>query len=280
MQLPTINTSTAISHPRGEFDEDATIRVRDLSVTYHKRPALCNVGLDIFRNRITALIGPSGCGKTTFLNCLNRMTDLIDGCSVDGSVEFEGNDILSPTVDARSLRKNVGMIFQRPNPFALSIRANLHLPLRSHGIRKRAERDAMMEGALRDVGLWDEVGTRLHKSAVTLSGGQQQRLCIARALVLQPRVLLLDEPCSALDPLAAETVEKLIAGLRERYTVIIVTHNLAQARRLADDVAIFWSRGDCVQQRCGTLIETGPAAVVFENPQDTDAVAYLRGLRG
>lgn len=246
-----------------------------LSLRYDGASVLREVTLPIAGGRITAIVGPSGCGKTSFLCCINRLTDLIPGSHVEGSLRFGGDDILDRAADVVALRRRIGMIFQKPNPFPMSIRRNLDLPLREHGVRDRATRDAAIETSLRDVGLWDDVRERLGASALTLSGGQQQRLCIARALVLRPEVILLDEPCSALDPMASGVVEDLIVELRRRYTIVIVTHNLAQARRIADDVAVFWLR-----EGVGRLIEHGPSAAVFEQPADDITRAYLRGDRG
>lgn len=248
--------------------------VRGLRVAYDRRIVLDDVNLDVAAGRITALIGPSGCGKTTFLQCLNRLTDMVPRCRVEGSIRRHGRE-LRDTTDLPDLRRRVGMIFQKPNPFPLSIRRNLELPLKEHGLKDRTELERRIEGTLQDVGLWDEVKNRLHESATSLSGGQQQRLCLARALVLEPEALLMDEPTSALDPLASGVVEDLIRRLRERFTVVLVTHNLAQARRLADDAAMFWVRGGH-----GTVIESGPARKLFESPENPDTRAYIDGLRG
>jgi phosphate transport system ATP-binding protein len=246
-----------------------------LSVAYGGRTVLRDVSLTLPEGRVTALIGPSGCGKTSFLSCFNRMTDLIPGCRVTGRATLDGDDIFAPGTDVVALRRRVGMIFQQPNPFPLSIRRNLELPLRELGVRKRAELDEIVETVLAGVGLWDEVKDRLERPAQALSGGQQQRLCVARALALEPEVLLCDEPCSALDPISSGVVEDLIAGLRGRYTVVIVTHNLAQARRIADHAAFFWLRDGC-----GRLIEDAPAERLFAEPRDELTAAYVRGARG
>ena len=231
--------------------------------------------MSIHARRITALVGPSGCGKTSFLSCLNRLADLVPSCSVSGAVFLDGKDIRAPDCDVMGLRRRVGMIFQKPNPFPLSVRKNLEFPLREHGLRDRAGLDRAVEAALRDVGLWDEVKDRLGAPALALSGGQQQRLCIARAIALEPDVLLMDEPCSALDPLSSGVVEDLVARLRRRYTVLIVTHNLAQARRLADQVAVFWA-----VDGVGRLVEHGDVQQIFDAPRDPLTAAYVRGLRG
>ena len=251
------------------------LRVRGLSVAYHGHDVLHDVSLDIYRGCITALIGPSGCGKTSLLSALNRLTDLVPGAQVRGSVQLGELDLGDARLDVRALRQRVGMIFQKPNPFPLSIRRNLELPLRDHGIRRRAELDARIETALVDVGLWAEVRDRLDTPALALSGGQQQRLCIARALALQPEVLLMDEPCSALDPISSGVVEDLIVRLRGSYTVVIVTHNLAQARRIANYAAFFW-----MTERVGKLIEFGQSQRLFERPRDELTAAYVGGARG
>ena len=251
------------------------IRVKDLSVHYGDHPALEHVTLDIYKGCITALIGPSGCGKTSFLCALNRLTDLISGCRVEGGIRIGIQDVLDPRLDVPALRREVGMIFQKPNPFSLSIRRNIEMPLKEHGMRKRAELDETVERVLIDVGLWAEVKDRLDRSALALSGGQQQRLCIARALALEPAVLLMDEPCSALDPLSSGVVEDLIGRLRGRYTVVIVTHNLAQARRIANYAAFFW-----LHERVGTLIEFGQCRQIFEAPAHGLTAAYVNGAKG
>lgn len=251
------------------------LRIEGLSVDYDTTPALRDVSLSIFERRIAALVGPSGCGKSTLLSCLNRMTDMVPGCRVRGSIQLAGEDVHAAGIDVIDLRRRVGMIFQRPNPFPLSIKANIAYPLRHHGLRDPHVLDAAVEQALVAVGLWREVKDRLDAPALGLSGGQQQRLCIARALALEPEVVLLDEPCSALDPIASGVVEDLIASLRPRYTVAIVTHNLAQARRIADDLAIFWS-----VDGVGRLIEVGPAAQVFEQPAHEISAMYIAGMRG
>ena len=251
------------------------ISTDDVAVSYGATDAVRAVSLPIHRGCITAIMGPSGCGKSSFLATLNRMTDLVEGCRVRGRVLFDGQDIRAPGNDVVSLRRRIGMIFQRPNPFPLSIAANITFPLRQHGLRNRGECADRAEQALRKVGLWDEVADRLGEPALTLSGGQQQRLCLARALALEPEVMLLDEPCSALDPVASGVVEDLVASLRGRYTTVIVTHNLGQARRIADDVAMFWTDGGV-----GTVVEHGPARDVFASPRHDITAAFLRGERG
>lgn len=254
---------------------EPAIRVRNLSIRYNNQTALDNVSLDIYRGCITALIGPSGCGKTSFLSSLNRLSDLVPNCTVSGKIEIEGNQIESPNTDVQALRRRIGMIFQKPNPFPLSIRRNIQMPLREHGEKKRFNLENKMEKALKNVGLWEEVKDRLDSPALALSGGQQQRLCIARALALEPEILLMDEPCSALDPLSSAVVEDLIQSLRGHYTVIIVTHNLAQARRIANYAGFFWAK-----ERTGKLVEFGRCQQIFESPQHALTMAYVTGARG
>jgi len=251
------------------------VEVDRLGLHYKEKPAFQDVSLSINRGYITALVGPSGCGKTSFLTCLNRLTDLIPGCRVTGRITVDTLDVLAPSTDVIQLRRRIGMIFQKPNPFPLSIRRNLEFPLREHGLRHREQIAGTIETTLCDVGLWEEVKDRLDSPALALSGGQQQRLCIARSLSLSPEMLLMDEPCSALDPLSSGVVEDLIVSLRGRYTILIVTHNLAQARRIADYAAFFW-----VQNGAGRLIETGPSKQLFEEPRDPLTAAYLSGMRG
>lgn len=251
------------------------IQLEQVSIRYGNRIALMGVDLEVPRGGITALIGPSGCGKTSLLTSVNRLTDLIPGCIVEGEIRISGESICDRSVDLIGLRRRIGMIFQKPNPFPLSIRKNIDLPLREHGVRSREERAAILESVLKDTGLFDEVKDRLDAPALALSGGQQQRLCIARALALRPEVLLLDEPCSALDPLSAGVVEDLVTTLRGRYTIVLVTHNLAQARRIADEVALFW-----VPNGSGRLIEWGPTKKLFDSPSHPLTAAYIRGHRG
>lgn len=251
------------------------LQVQDLSVAYAGKNVLEAVSLDIYKGCTTALIGPSGCGKTSFLSAINRLTDLIPKAQTQGSILLDGHDILAASVDTLALRRRIGMIFQKPNPFPLSIRRNLELPLREHGIRDRNILEEKIERALRDAGLWDEVKDRLGVSALSLSGGQQQRLCIARALVLEPEILLMDEPCSALDPISSGVVEDLIIRLRGRYTVVIVTHNLAQAKRIANYAAFFWMR-----ERVGKLIEFGQCQRMFDAPTHDLTAAYISGAKG
>jgi len=253
----------------------AHLAIHKLSVRYGQKTVLSGVSLDIQRGCITALIGPSGCGKTSFLSSLNRMADMVPGCAVSGSIRLDGEEMLAASTDVLMLRRRIGMIFQRPNPFPLSIRRNLDMPLQEHGFKDKRDRARRIEQALRDVGLWQEVSDRLDAPALGLSGGQQQRLCIARALVLEPEILLMDEPCSALDPLSSGVVEDLIQRLGGRYTVVIVTHNLAQARRIANYTAFFW-----MQNQVGQLIEFGACEQLFDAPADALTAAYINGIRG
>lgn len=251
------------------------IRVSDLNVWYRDKKVLDNITIDINRGCITTLIGPSGCGKSTFLSVLNRLYEFSNECRITGSVELEGKSIFERGYDLRELRKKIGMIFQKPNPFPLSVYRNLDIPLREHGIKCKEARNRKIECALRDVGLWDEVHDRLHASAMQLSGGQQQRLCIARALVLEPEILLMDEPCSALDPMSSRVVEELICRLRGRFTIVIVTHNLAQARRIGNYTAFFWT-----SERVGKLVEFSRSTELFEKPKNELTRAYVMGLSG
>lgn len=254
-----------------QTDREVRFRVRGLSVSYGDQPALRGVDLDIPCEGVTAIVGPSGCGKSTFLQTMNRLVDLAPECRIDGQITLDGEDILRPTHDLATLRRKVGMVFQKPNPFPVSIRKNLLIPLAEHRY-PRDRRDALAEASLRSVGLWDEVHTRLDSPAAALSGGQQQRLCIARALVLDPEVVLFDEPCSALDPEASAVVEELIASLAGRITPVMVTHNLAQARRIAQTLAVFGYR-----KGAGTLIGHGPAQQMFAGSNDPAVAKYLLG---
>lgn len=275
MSSPAPDNTSAPESSRSGGCGSSNLCIANLSVHYRDFTAVRDVTLDIPEGEITALVGPSGCGKSSLLHGLNRLTDLIPGCRVTGTIHLcDGTEITHPGADVLELRRRVGIVFQRPNPFPQSIRRNFEIPLREHGWSK-SEIPGRMETALKEVGLWVEVRDRLHQSATALSGGQQQRLCIARALALEPEVILFDEPCSALDPLASGVVEDLILSLKGRYTVVIVTHNLAQARRIADHAAVFW-----VRDGSGALVERGPAARVFANPVDPDAALYLSGARG
>lgn len=255
------------------------IRTESLSVAYvsgsSSQVAIRDVSLSVPQGKVLAIVGPSGCGKSSFLSALNRMTDLEQNARVSGDVFVDCCNIHDRSRSPVELRRCVGMIFQKPNPFPMSIEKNIRMPLREHGIRESTKLTEITEQVLHDVGLWEEVKDRLKQSALTLSGGQQQRLCIARALALKPQVLLMDEPCSALDPIASAKVESLIHALRGKYTILIVTHNLAQARRLADRVAVFW-----VRDGAGEVIEEGKSQDVFQNPKNQLAAEYLSGVKG
>src|SRR5579859_2361175 len=247
------------------------MRVRDMSVRYHGKLAVQDVSLEVMENRVLALIGPSGCGKSTFLRSLNRMNDTIEGVDVTGSVMLDGRDIYAPDVDPVLVRRQVGMVFQRSNPFPKTIFENVAYGLRIAGVRDRGRLAESIERALRQAALWDEVKDCLHESGLSLSGGQQQRLCIARAIAAEPEVLLMDEPCSALDPIATAKVEDLIHELRGTYTVVIVTHNMQQAGRTSDYTAFLY---------LGYLIEYGPTTVLFQNPRLKQTEDYITGRFG
>lgn len=251
------------------------IQTENLTVRYGDTKVLGEVSLSVNPGEILAIVGPSGCGKSSFLAAINRLTDLIPGASVQGDVIVDCCNVRSSQRSEIELRKCVGMIFQKPNPFPMSIRKNIQIALKEHGVRDRSQRDRITQDVLVKVGLWDEVHDRLELQATKLSGGQQQRLCIARALALQPQVLLMDEPCSALDPISAATVESLIESMRGSYTIVIVTHNLAQARRIADRVAVFWH-----VDGVGKMIAEGPADEMFHNAGNETAQAYLSGEQG
>jgi phosphate transport system ATP-binding protein len=248
------------------------IEAKNVDVFYGTKQALFGVSVDIAPHSVTAFIGPSGCGKSTFLRCINRMNDLIPACRITGSITLDGRDIYAPDFDAVLLRARVGMVFQKPNPFPKSIYENVAYGPRIHGLAKsKAEMDAVVEQALRGAALWDEVKDRLDAAGTGLSGGQQQRLCIARTMAVSPEVILMDEPCSALDPIATGKVEDLIAQLRERYALIIVTHSMAQARRVADTTAFF---------HLGKLMEVGTTEQIFEAPTQQQTKDYITGRYG
>ena len=249
----------------------AMISAEDLCLWYGSTQALKHIGISIPEKSITALIGPSGCGKSTFLKTLNRMNDLVADVKITGRVEYDGRDIYAPGVDVNELRRDVGMVFQKPNPFPMSVYDNIAYGPRTHGIRNRAKLDDIVERSLRDAAIWDEVKDRLKKSALGLSGGQQQRLCIARALAVEPKVLLMDEPTSALDPISTAKIEELAISLKERYTIIIVTHNMQQAVRISDRTAFFL---------LGELVEFGETEQLFAQPQDKRTEEYITGRFG
>ena len=251
------------------------VRIHKLCVYYHRNPALRDVTIDFPPRSITAVLGPSGTGKSSLLMAINRLTDMIPGCQVQGYLEVEGQNVFDSRHDVTALRRAVGMVFQKPVPFPFSVYRNLEIPLRALGVYRRKDLAERMEHVLRSVGLWDELKDRLHRSALELSGGQQQRLCLARCLVTRPRILLLDEPCSSLDPLSAEIIEQLMLQMRKEYTLVVVTHNLSQAHRLADHVALLWRFPDG-----GRLVECGPREQFFRHPQQPLTVQYLEGRVG
>ena len=249
----------------------AILSAHDLNLWYGAHQALHNISIDIPEKSITALIGPSGCGKSTFLKTLNRMNDLVGGVKITGEVTYDGENIYDPSVDVNELRKSIGMVFQKPNPFPMSIYDNIAYGPRTHGIRNKAKLDDIVEKSLRGAAIWDEVKDRLKKNALGLSGGQQQRLCIARALAVEPKVLLMDEPTSALDPISTSKIEDLATQLREQYTIVIVTHNMQQAVRISDCTAFFL---------LGELVEYGQTEKMFSQPQDKRTEDYITGRFG
>ena len=250
---------------------ETKISTSDLNLYYGNNHALKNINLDIYENQITAFIGPSGCGKSTYLKTLNRMNDLVPNVTINGKVWVDGEDIYDPKVDTTLLRKKVGMVFQQPNPFPMSIYDNIAYGPRIHGIKGKAELDAIVEKSLRGAALWDEVKDRLKRSALGLSGGQQQRLCIARALAVEPEILLMDEPTSALDPISTLKIEDLMGELKKNYTVVIVTHNMQQATRIADYTAFFL---------VGEVVEYAPTTDLFSHPREKKTEDYITGRFG
>ena len=250
---------------------DTKISVRDLNLYYGDNHSLKNVNMNIRENAITAFIGPSGCGKTTFLKTLNRMNDLIDSVRIDGLVEIDGDNIYSKNMDVTVLRKRVGMVFQQPNPFPMSIYDNVAYGPRVHGIKDKKTLDRIVEKSLKDAAIWDEAKDRLKKSALGMSGGQQQRICIARALAVEPEVLLMDEPTSALDPISTSKIEDLMEELKKKYTVVVVTHNMQQAVRVSDYTAFFLH---------GEMVEFGETRQLFSYPKDKRTEDYITGRFG
>ncbi|GJM08153.1 MAG: phosphate import ATP-binding protein PstB [Lysobacteraceae bacterium] len=252
-------------------DEDVAIEASDLQLFYGQAQALHDINLRIPRRKVTAFIGPSGCGKSTLLRCFNRMNDLVDICKIQGDIRLEGRDIYAPGVDVADIRREVGMVFQKPNPFPKSIYENVAYGLRIQGIKKRSVLDEAVEWALKGAALWDEVKDRLDDSAFGLSGGQQQRLVIARCIAVEPKVVLLDEPASALDPISTLKIEELINQLKERYTIVIVTHNMQQAARVSDHTAFLYM---------GKMIEFGDTREIFTNPTQKMTEDYITGRYG
>ena len=253
------------------MEKKTKIKVRDLHLYYGENHALKGVNMDIKENSVTAFIGPSGCGKSTFLKTLNSMNDLVDHVRIEGNVYLDGEDIYDENVDTTVLRKKIGMVFQQPNPFPMSIYDNIAYGPRVHGIKDKAKLDQIVEESLRGAAIFDEVKDRLKKSALGLSGGQQQRICIARALAVQPEVLLMDEPTSALDPISTAKVEELMDDLKKKYTVVVVTHNMQQAVRVSDDTAFFL---------VGEMVEFGDTKTVFSYPKDKRTEDYITGRFG
>jgi len=250
---------------------NSILSVQDLCLWYGSHQALKDINIEIPEKSITALIGPSGCGKSTFLKTLDRMNDLIPDVKITGSIRYKGEDIFEPSVDVSELRRQVGMVFQKPNPFPMSIYDNIAYGPRTHGVKSRAKLDEIVEQSLRGAAIWDEVKDRLKKNALGLSGGQQQRLCIARALAVEPEVLLMDEPTSALDPISTSKIEELAMELKDRYTIVIVTHNMQQAVRISDHTAFFL---------LGELVEYGETEKLFSQPQDKRTEDYITGRFG
>ena len=263
---------TAANPPAADAPELIKVRGRKVNVFYGEKQALFDVDLDIERNQVTSLIGPSGCGKSTFLRCINRMNDTIPSCRVGGEILLDGEDIYSPDIDVVELRARVGMVFQKPNPFPKSIYENVAYGPRIHGMaRDKTDLDEIVFSSIRRAGLWAEVKDRLKESGTSLSGGQQQRLCIARAIATQPEVLLMDEPCSALDPIATAVIEELIDELRENFTIVMVTHSMQQAARVSQKTAFF---------HLGKLIEEGHTEDIFTNPRHKQTQDYITGRIG
>lgn len=267
MMNETLTNSTAINSAAR-----VKMTARDVKVYYGQNEALHGIGMDVMENEVISFIGPSGCGKSTFLRCLNRMNDTIDICRVTGRIEMDGRDIYDPSLDVVQLRAQIGMVFQKPNPFPKSIYENIAYGPRLHGLADRkAELDDIVESSLRRAGLWNEVKDRLHQPGTGLSGGQQQRLCIARTIAVSPEVILMDEPCSALDPIATSIIEELIDELKQNFTIVIVTHNMQQAARVSDRTAFF---------HLGDLIEIGPTNELFTNPKNKRTEDYITGRYG
>jgi phosphate transport system ATP-binding protein len=254
-----------------EPTEHPVLSVRELSLQYGETRALDRISLEIAENRVTAFIGPSGCGKSTLLRCFNRLNDLVDGVHLEGDVLLRGSSIFDPEVDVNLLRRRIGMVFQKSNPFPKSVYENVAYGCRIHGVRRRGELDDVVERALRASALWEEVKDRLHANALGLSGGQQQRLCIARAIAVEPEVILLDEPCSALDPISTAHIEMLMRELKARYTIVIVTHNMQQAARVSDRTAFL---------HLGRLVEYGETQAMFVKPEHKQTEDYITGRFG
>lgn len=260
-----------MSQPKTQENGEPILSVSSLNLHYGEAHALKSINLDMARNQVTAFIGPSGCGKSTLLRCFNRMNDLVESARVDGSIRFDGEEINTPSTDVISLRRRIGMVFQQSNPFPKSIYENIVYGLRIAGINDKAKLDETVERSLKSAAIWNEVKDRLHDSALGLSGGQAQRICIARAIAVSPEIILMDEPCSALDPISTLKIEELIEELKTEYTIIIVTHNMQQAARVSDVTAFFY---------LGELIEAGPTRRIFTNPEKKQTEDYITGRFG
>jgi phosphate transport system ATP-binding protein len=283
MQKDTLTPTHAVSVPHpaehgngkdlsaAPSETQVEIRIRDLCLHYGSKQALYDIDMDIERGKVTAYIGPSGCGKSTLLRCLNRLNDLVDGVTISGSINLGGTEILDKTLDVTELRKKVGMVFQKPNPFPKTIYENVAYGPRILGIRQKSRLDEIVEKSLKSAALWNEAKDRLHDNALALSGGQHQRLCIARTIAVEPEVVLMDEPCSALDPIATAKIEELIHELKEEYTIVIVTHNMQQAARVSDSTAFMY---------LGALIEFGETEKLFTTPKKKQTEDYITGRFG
>ncbi len=279
--LDTMTEVEVITQAPTEPNEAAVFSTNDLAVYYGTFRAVREVSLSILHNEITAFIGPSGCGKSTVLRCFNRMNDLIPGARVEGDVRFHGVDLYDPQVNAVEVRRRIGMVFQKPNPFPKSIYDNVAYGPRLAGVKRKSELDDAVEKSLRGAALWDEVKDRVKESGLGLSGGQQQRLCIARAIAVEPEVLLMDEPCSSLDPIATARIEDLMQEIKSEYTIIIVTHNMQQAARVSDHTAFFTTEVNTESdRRTGVLVEFAPTATMFSKPGDERTEAYVSGRFG
>ena len=268
--------SESVFKPTVNGDSPAKVEVKNLGVYYNKFRALADINLSVHEKRITAIIGPSGCGKSTLLRSFNRMNDLTPGCRVQGVSSLDGDDIYAPGVDVVDIRRRVGMVFQRPNPFPKSIYDNVAYGPRLYGIRRKADLDEIVEKSIHQAALWEEVKDKLHQSGLSLSGGQQQRLCIARALAVEPEVILMDEPASALDPISTLRIEELMQELKKDYTIIIVTHNMQQAARVSDYTAMMMID----EQRAGRMIEYDQTNIIFTRPKDKRTEDYVTGRFG
>jgi phosphate transport system ATP-binding protein len=277
---PRVQASISPSASPLADDAPVLFGLRNIEVHYGDFRAVRDVSLDIHKNEITAFIGPSGCGKTTVLRCLNRMNDVIPGARVSGKLLYHDVDLYGPDVSSIQVRRRIGMVFQKPNPFPKSIYENIAFGPRINGIKNRADLDKIVEQSLRAAALWDEVKDRLKQSALGMSGGQQQRLCIARTIAVEPEVVLMDEPCSALDPIATARIEELMRQLKDRFTIVIVTHNMQQAARVSDRTAFFTTEAAAGERRAGVLVEYDATSKIFSNPGDERTENYITGRFG